>query len=199
MKTFHTVKSLRDFESNIAEEYNAGKIRFPIHLSAGNEQQLLDIFKDAKEGDYFFGQWRSHLHALLAGIPPEEVKRQILTGRSMTICSPEHRFFASAIVAGIIPIAVGVAWQIKCSGGSERVFCFLGDMTAQTGMAMECYNYVKQHDLPIVWIVEDNGKSVCTPTKNVWPEYQGIKPDYYYQWDLSQHYPHAGAGRRIQF
>ena len=115
----------------------------------------------------------------------------------MTVCSPEHHFMASAIVAGCFPIAVGVAWEIKRRGGNERVWIFTGDMAAQTGMAMECYNYAKEHDLPVVWVLEDNGKSVCTETKSVWPEYRGIKPDYYYQWTLP--WPHAGAGRRIQF
>lgn len=192
-------QELIDFETDIGERFNRAEIPYPIHLSRGNEDHLLEIFKDFKEGDYCFSQWRNHYHALLAGIPPEEVRRQIMNGRSMTICSPQYRFFASAIVAGIIPIALGVAWQIKKNGGSERVWCFLGDMTAQTGMAMECYNYAKEHNLPVVWVVEDNGKSVCTLTKDVWPEYRGIKPDYYYQWDLSAHYPHSGAGRRIQF
>ncbi len=194
-----TPDEMTAFELSIAEAFNRKEIPYPIHLSKGNEIQLIEIFKDFHKGDWCFSQWRNHYHALLAGIPPEEVRRQIFAGRSMTVCSPEHRFFASAIVAGIIPIAIGVAWQIKRNCGKERVFCFLGDMTAQTGMAMECYNYAKEHDLPIIFVVEDNGKSVCTITKDVWPEYRGIKPDYYYQWDLSQHYPHSGAGRRIQF
>lgn len=187
------------FEQDIADRYNRAEIPYPVHLSKGNEDNLIDIFQNFKQGDWIFNSWRSHLHALLAGVPPEKVRVAILTGRSMTLCWPEHRMFCSAIVGGIIPIAVGVAWQIKRSGGKERVFCFLGDMTAQTGMAMECWNYAKEHDLPIVWIVEDNGKSVCTPTKDVWPEYRGIQPDYYYQWDLSAHFPHAGAGRRVNF
>jgi pyruvate dehydrogenase E1 component alpha subunit len=194
-----TKQELIDFETSIATAFNNAEIPYPIHLSKGNEDALIKIFKDFKNGDYFFSQWRNHYHALLAGIPPEEVRRQIMAGRSMTVCSPEHRFFSSAIVAGIIPIALGVAWQLKRMGSSNKVWVCIGDMTAQTGIAMECYNYAKEHDLPLVSVVEDNGKSVCTITKDVWPEYRGIKPDYYYQWDLSQHYPHSGAGRRIQF
>lgn len=194
-----TPDELIAFEEDIANRFNRAEIPYPIHLSKGNELQLIEIFKDFRKGDWVFNSWRSHLHALLAGVPPEKVRAAILGGRSMTLCWPEHRMFCSAIVAGIIPIALGVAWQIKHMGGKERVFLFLGDMTAQTGMAMECHNYAKEHDLPVVWIVEDNSKSVCTNTKDVWPEYRGIKPDHYYQWDLSQHYPHSGAGKRIEF
>lgn len=194
-----TVQQLIGFEEDIARRFNNAEIPYPIHLSKGNEQFLIDIFKDFKQGDWTFNSWRSHYHALLAGVPPEKVREAILNGRSMTLCWPEHHMFCSAIVAGIFPIALGVAWQIKRNGGSGKVWIFCGDMSAQTGMAMECHNYAKQHDLPIVWVMENNGKSVCTPTKDVWPNPNGIEPDYYYEWDLSKHYPHSGAGKRIQF
>ena len=50
----HTVESLKAFELDIADEFNAGHIRAPIHLEGGNEQQLLDIFKDIKNDDWVF-------------------------------------------------------------------------------------------------------------------------------------------------
>lgn len=192
-----TAQELIDFEKDIAERYDRAEIPHPIHLSGGNEEYLINIFKDFQQGDWAFSSWRNHYHALLAGVPPEEVRKQILDGKSMTVCSSEYRFMASAIVSGCIPIALGVGWEIKHRGGSERVWLFLGDMAAQTGMAMECHNYAKEHNLPLIFVLEDNGKSVCTITKDVWPEYRGIKPDYYYQWTLP--WPHAGAGKRIQF
>lgn len=198
----YTVQELKDFENTIAESFNCGEIRFPIHLSAGNEQFLIDIFRDFRPGkDWAFNSWRSHLHALLAGVPPEKVRTAIMTGRSMTLCWPEHRMFCSAIVGGVIPIAIGVAWQIKQSGGDEKAYLFIGDMTARTGIAYECITYARLNKLPLVVVVEDNGKSVCTITDEAWGGDAPLpyKPDYYYQWDLSQHFPHSGAGRRIQF
>ena len=186
------------FEKDIGDTFNRGEIRAPIHLSGGNEDQLIEIFKDFRKGDYCFSTWRNHYHALLAGIPSEEVKRQIMVGRSMTVCSPEHNFFSSAIVGGCIPIALGVAWQIKRSGGKEHVWLMIGDMTACTGAAYECSNYAMGHNLPLKIVVEDNGKSVCTDTASVWGgEKPMITPDYYYKWELP--WPHSGAGKRIQF
>lgn len=188
------------FEKYIADKFNAGLIRAPIHLSGGNEDKLISIFKDFKKGDYCFSTWRNHYHALLADIPPEEVKRQIMAGRSMTICSPEHRFFSSAIFAGCCPIALGVAWQIKRSGGNEKVFIFIGDMCGLSGLVHECKKYSTLWGLPLHWICEDNGKSVCTNTKDVWG-YDNVANIPF----LGDHYvyelpwPHAGAGKRIQF
>jgi len=189
------------FEESIAEKYNNAEIPYPVHLSKGNELQLIEIFKDFKQGDWVFNSWRSHLHALLAGVPPEKVREAIFKGRSMTLCWPEHRMFCSAIVGGVIPIAMGVAWQIKRMGGQEHVWLFIGDMTARIGAAYECNNYARWHNLPITFVIENNGKSVCTDTNSVWMEegnlYNNITRSY--NWDLSKHYPHAGAGRRIQF
>lgn len=190
-------EDLISFEADIAAEFNAGKIKAPIHLSGGNEEILISIFQDFRPGDYCFSTWRNHPHALLAGIPPEEVKRQIMAGRSMTVCSPVHRFFSSAIVAGCLPIALGVAWQIKRRGGDETVFCFIGDMTACTGMAHECFNYAKAHALPLRIIIEDNGKSVCTDTASVWGNKRPMIDAEGYEWQLP--WPHSGSGKRINF
>ncbi len=192
-----TGQELIDFENDIAARYDRAEIPYPIHLSKGNESQLIDIFKDFKQGDWAFSSWRNHLHALLAGIPKEEVLRQILAGRSMTVCSPEHHFFSSAIVAGCCPIALGVAWEIKRRRGSEKVWIFVGDMTSQTGIAIECFHYGKRHNLPLVWVCEDNNKSVCTNSREALGGFHNLNWDYHYKWENP--WPHSGAGKRIQF
>ena len=197
-----TAEELIAFEADIAREYDAGHIRAPVHLAGGNEDQLVKIAKEFRAGDYFFSTWRSHYHALLAGIPPEKVKAAIMAGRSITLAWPEHRFLASAIVAGCCPIAVGVAWQIKRTHGKERVWCFLGDMAASTGLAHECFKYADAFDLPIRWVVEINGKSVCTDTRKTWngfADYLMMPPQKttFYHYDLS--WPHSGVGQRINF
>jgi pyruvate dehydrogenase E1 component alpha subunit len=192
-------KDLIAFEKDIAEEFNAGKIKAPIHLSGNNEDVLINIFKDFKPGDWVFSTWRSHYHALLAGVPAQKVKIAIMAGRSMTLCWPDHRFFSSAIFAGCCPIALGVAWQIKRSGGSEKVWLFLGDMAGMSGLAHECANYAYWNKLPMQIVIEDNGKSVCTKTADVWgrPFCHSLGEKYYFKYDLP--FPHSGAGRRIQF
>jgi len=191
------------FEADIASEFNAAKIRAPIHLYYGNEEAIINIFKDVCEDDWVLCSWRSHYQCLLKGVPPEEVKREIMEGRSISLCFPQHRIFSSAIVGGSIPIAVGIALAIKRSGGTNRVHCFMGEMTAETGIAHEAIKYSTNHDLPIRFIVEDNGKSVCTDTRAVWAQevlsHECSKNPrvLYYRYETK--YPHAGAGVRVQF
>jgi pyruvate dehydrogenase E1 component alpha subunit len=110
---------------------------------------------------------------------------------------------SSAIVTGVLPIAVGIAMSIKRDNGTNKVHVFLGEMTSETGLAHECIKYSTNHDLPIRFVIEDNGKSVCTDTREVWNTheltYENSTADniYFYKYDTK--YPHAGAGKRVQF
>lgn len=188
------------FEAEIAAEFNAGRIPYPVHLAGGNEDQLTDIFKQIRSQDWIFCQWRSHYHCLLKGVPREELRAAILAGRSIALCFSAHRVFSSAIAGGHLPIALGVAWEAKREGRDERVYVFYGDMVARMGIYSECNHYAFGFNLPITFIQEDNGKSVCTDTDAVWGSEQNVGAKVkcgYYRYDLL--WPHSGAGQRINF
>jgi pyruvate dehydrogenase E1 component alpha subunit len=198
-----TPEDLIAFETEIAEIFNAGKIHAPVHLYFGNEAQMIGIFSDVKPEDWVFCSWRSHYQCLLKGVPREAVKAEILAGRSISLCFPEYRVVSSAIVGGIIPIAVGAAMGIKRRGEKARVHCFMGEMTSETGIAYECIKYSTNHQLPIRFIVEDNGKSVCTNTRESWNQpvltYENSRHPLVVHYKYQTKYPHAGAGKRVQF
>ncbi len=193
-----TVEELIAFEADIAAEFNAGNIRAPIHLDGGNEQQLIEIFQEVSPDDWVCCSWRSHYKALLAGIPPSEVKAEIMAGRSIALCFPQHRFISSAIVGGILPIALGIAWSIKRNAGKEHVYCFIGDMTARAGMFNECTRYAAGFQLPITFVIEDNMKSVCTDTDKAWG-LVGVPLPIVYVYQYTLPFPHSGAGVRVNF
>ncbi len=176
-----TKQELIDFEADIAQLFEDAQIPSPVHLSKGNEDNLIEIFKNIKSSDWVFSNHRSHYHALLKGIPPEWLKSEILVNRSITVNNTTYNFFSSAIVGGILPIAVGVAMT------GQTVWCFVGDMSAETGIFHECVKYATGHKLPIHFVVEDNGLSVETPTEKVWR--------YSYQREL----PHQGSGKFVIF
>ncbi len=196
------------FETEIATEFNAGEIPYPVHLESGNEEQLIEIFKDVQPNDWIFGSWRLHLKCLLKGVSRETLKEAIRRGESMALRFPKERVYGSAIVGGTVPIALGVALAIKRYKGNSKVWCFLGDMTFRSGIAAECVAYANNFELPITWVVEDNGVSVCTNTSEAWGFSYERGPEsstkvfnlgnircYEYQ----SKYPHAGAGKRVQF
>ena len=204
--------TLISFEEDIANIFNNGQIRSPVHLYYGNEDFMIKIFEDIdKQNDWVCCTWRNHYQALLKDIPQDVVKQNILDGKSMIMSLPQYKFLCSSIVAGIAPIATGIALSIKLQKKKNKVWCWIGDMAAETGVFHESYKYSLNHDLPITFIIEDNMKSVCTPTNVVWhrqtpyylkEQYAGgiLKQDklYYYQYHNTK-YPHSGAGVRVQF
>ena len=198
-----TAVELIAFEEDIAGEFNASKIKAPVHLYHGNEREMIRVFQRVRPEDWVLCSWRSHYQCLLKGVPADEVKSEIMAGHSITLNFPEHRVLSSAIVTGVLPIAVGLGLGIQREGGKERVWCFLGDMTSETGSAHECIKYVQNHELPVHFVIEDNGKSVCTDTRETWGvdtlTYENADNPYvtYYQYETK--YPHAGAGQRVQF
>jgi len=201
-----TKEELIAFETHIAACFDDAQIRAPIHLYNKNEEQMINVFQDHNIGhdDWVLCSWRSHYQCLLKGVPPDELKEAILQGRSISLCFEEYRVLSSGIVTGVLPIATGIALDIKRTGGTNKVYCFMGDMTSETGVAHECIKYARNHKLPIHFIIEDNGKSVCTDTRATWNQekltYEGVNDEYvtYYRYELDK-YPHAGAGKRVQF
>ena len=200
-----TVKQLQNFEDKVAKLFKAGKIRVPIHLSGSldgsYERFLIDLFKGIKPEDYVFCTWRNHMHYLLKGGSKKKLLDEILgkeTGicggkaGSMHIIDHKLRFYSSAIVGGTPAIAVGVAAGIKRKGGSEKVYCFIGDGGADSGHFHEAYRYGVGHVLPIQFIVEDNNRSVCTNQMERWGSFH-----YYGDVTFDSLYPHSGIGEYV--
>ena len=193
-----TPQYLIDFESKVRDTYEAGKIKGPIHLAKNNEEQLIEIFKYISPDDWVFVPWRNHYHALLHGVDPEKLFDSIVEGRSMGTNNLEPNFYASSIVGGIIPLALGAALALKTKGSDRRVWCFVGDMTMETGVFHEAYKYAKKLNLPLQWVVEDNNMSVHTPTEMAWGKKQQVPEGViYYKYEMS--YPHHGTGKWVNF
>ncbi len=194
----YTADDLIRFERCIQQEWEDGNLPYLLHLGGGNEQQLIEIFNEAEEGDWFFCSHRNHFHSLLAGIPMEQVKNNIDTGGSMFSYSRKHRVFSSAILAGNCGIAVGVAMALKQSGSKNRVWCFLGDGAEEQGHFYEAVLYVTGHNLPVEFVIEDNNIQVDT-CKEI---RRGMTLGLLDSWPCVRRYhykpvfPHAGSGSK---
>ena len=193
-----TPQDLIDYENMIVEHWENAKIRGPVHLSNGNEEPLIDIFKRIKTTDWVFSTWRSHYHALLKGMDPKFIENEILAGKSITICNTDEKFYSSAIVGGTLTIALGVAQAIKRDNLDDKVFCFIGDMSFESGIFYEVHKYARNFDLPLYFIVEDNGVSTYTPTDATWNNKRDIPSDVIH-YTYKSKYPHYGSGKWIAF
>lgn len=197
-------------ERELVDLWEAGKIKVPVHFSGGNEDQLIEIFKEVKRDDYLFVSHRHHYHYLLHGGSFESLKRGMLglpdglcTGRagSMGTIDPERNFYSSAIVGGLVNVAVGAAWSLKDSGSSRKVWCFVGDGVLDGGHFWEALQYAEGWDLPIMFVVEDNDRSTCTNKKSR----LGPINSHIFCLTKIKHYsyeptwPHVGTGKYVQF
>lgn len=194
-----TKEELIAFEEEIAQLFNEGKIHSPIHLSKNNEEQLIKIFANIKGTDYVFSTHRSHFHFLLKTGDKEWLKKEILANRSIHINSNKYRFFSSAIVGGICPIAVGVAMGLHITDSPDKVWCFVGDAASRTGIFYESVRYAEGLDLPITFVIENNFYSVNSPTAETWGEKRNGKKCIYYEYQRDPKWAHSGTGEYIKF
>lgn len=219
-------QDLIDFEHRVAVLWENGKINAPIHLSGGNEEQLLNIFEEIKPHDYVFSTHRNHYHALLHGVPAGELMDEICgadhspckgRARSMGFIDCRAKFYSSAIVGGMCSVAVGVAWALKQQGNNDplkidelaskrHVWCFVGDGVLDGGHFWECWQYAESLELPITFIVEDNNRATCSTCKDRGQVFGVIAAQTssnkkmrlrYYEYKPA--WPHVGTGKYVQF
>lgn len=196
-----SINEMINFEKKIAHDYEKAKIKGPIHLTNGNEKFLIEIFQYINKNDWVFSSWRNHYHALLHGVSKNKILQFIYSGKSMSVTSTKPKFFSSSIVGGVISIALGTALALKKKKSKEKVFCFVGDMTAETGVFYEAYKYSQQKKLPLIFVIEDNNLSTNTPTNKVWSrkkfDLNYFKNVIWYKYKNT--YPHHGTGKWVLF
>jgi pyruvate dehydrogenase E1 component alpha subunit len=194
-----TKKDLISFEEEVKIPYENSEITAPIHLSKGNEDQVINIFQYVHPDDWVFSSWRNHYHALLHGVDRSILLKDIIDGRSMSTNCLDPKFYSSSIVAGIIPIALGTAKALKLKKSDKRVWCFIGDMTFETGIFYEAYKYSKNFDLRLQFVVEDNNLSTNTPTDKTWGGIKRDVPDDVIYYSYERGFPHHGTGSWVLF
>ena len=193
-----TSEELIAFESKVRDAYEAGQIKGPIHLAKNNEEQLIEIFQYIHQDDWVFVPWRNHYQAILHGVDKDKLFENICNGNSMHTNNIKPNFYSSSIVGGIIPLAVGSAMALKRKKSKNSVWCFVGDMTMETGIFHEAYKYAKNFELPLQWVVEDNKMSVHTPTDLAWGTLQEVPKDIVH-YSYTSNYPHHGTGKWVNF
>lgn len=195
--TNHTRESLIAFERRVQELWESGELPSLTHLCGGNEGQLLDIFQKVRPYDWVFCSHRAHYHALLKGVSEDRLMGFIQSDRSMFIFDKELRFYQSAILGGTLGVAVGVAKALREQGSCAHVWAFLGDGAAENGALHSASIYATGHDLPVTFVIENNGRQVDTYVETRrGPKHrdcQLISPrilEYHYK----PTWPHAGSG-----
>ncbi len=172
---FKKACEIREAETLIAENYNKGYIRCPVHLSIGQELVPSILFSFHDVNDFAISTHRSHAHYLGKGGSLQRFFDELHglpsgcsggKGGSMHLIDESVGFMGStAIVGNSIPVGVGLAEAQKLSKSKNLTYIFLGDGATEEGVFYESINYAYVRKLPCLFIVENNEYSVYTPLK----------------------------------
>jgi pyruvate dehydrogenase E1 component alpha subunit len=165
---------IRMVEEKIIELYPSDQIQSPVHLSIGQEAVAVGVCSNLNESDWVFINYRGHAFYLAKGGPLPEFFAELMgkvgglskgKAGSMHLASPENGVIgASAVVASTISHAVGAALAAKIQGQKNRVFVSnFGDGAMEQGVFFESLNFASLHQVPVLFLCEDNGLAVHTP------------------------------------
>jgi pyruvate dehydrogenase E1 component alpha subunit len=100
-------------------------------------------------------------------------------GKSTGCCGGRSGYHNSDLKIGLpglggtlgscFPIATGLALSIKYSHTDQVVLGFFGDGAGGRGLLHEAFLMSANWNLPVVWICENNGMAVSTPSNLVYP------------------------------
>ncbi|HEX5023691.1 MAG TPA: pyruvate dehydrogenase (acetyl-transferring) E1 component subunit alpha [Agriterribacter sp.] len=166
MKLLYQMMLIRRFEQKSAELYTKEKIRGFLHLYVGEEAVAVGVMNSLSMKDNILCTYREHGHALVRGVSPGAIMAEMYgkqegcsrgRGGSMHLFDAKTKFFGgNAIVAGHLPVAVGMALAAKKQKKDEITCCFFGEGAAAEGEFHEAMNLATLWSVPVLFVCENN-------------------------------------------
>jgi pyruvate dehydrogenase E1 component alpha subunit len=163
---------IRRFETTALSHYQQGKIGGFLHLYNGQEAVAVGAVSLLGDNDHVITAYRDHGHALAVGMNMNECMAELFgkatgcskgKGGSMHFFAPDKNYWGGhGIVAGQTPLGLGLAYGLKYKGLKGAALCFLGDGAVNQGCFYESLNMAALFDLPVIYIIENNGYSMGT-------------------------------------
>jgi pyruvate dehydrogenase E1 component alpha subunit len=162
-----TMFTIRAFEEKAEELYALGKVHGTMHLSIGQEATAVGASNAVRSGyDYLLNHHRGHGHCIAWGGEVDKMMAEFMgketgycrgRGGSMHIADVErNNLGANGIVAGGIPMSVGVGLSIQLRGTDQVCLVIFGDGAANEGTFHEALNMASIWKLPVIFLCENN-------------------------------------------
>nr|WP_254543125.1 thiamine pyrophosphate-dependent dehydrogenase E1 component subunit alpha [Halomarina sp. BND7] len=176
----------RHYEERLQEEYlegkqpafdiSAGPIPGELHLAAGHEAVAAGVCAHLRDDDAVTATHRPHHVAIAKGVALKRMTAEIF-GRRTGLCKgkgghmhlfdPDVNFACSGIIAEGSPPAVGAALAAKKRNTDGVAVSFVGEGAIDQGGFLESLNLAAVHDLPVVFVIEDNDWAISMPKERV--------------------------------
>nr|WP_276298004.1 thiamine pyrophosphate-dependent dehydrogenase E1 component subunit alpha [Halomicroarcula sp. ZS-22-S1] len=176
----------RHYEERLQEEYlegkqpafdiSAGPIPGELHLAAGHEASGAGVCQHLRDDDTVTAPHRPHHVAIAKGVDLKRMTAEIFgreiglgkgKGGHMHLFDPEVKFACSGIIAEGCPPAAGAAMAAKKRNTDSVAVAFLGEGAIDQGAFLESLNLAAVHDLPVVFVIEDNDWAISMPKERV--------------------------------
>jgi pyruvate dehydrogenase E1 component alpha subunit len=172
LDSYRSMATIRQFEDRVHDEFSTGKIPGFVHLYAGEEASAVGVCAHLDSRDAIGSTHRGHGHCIAKGCDPVGMMKEIYgrrdglcggKGGSMHIADLSKGMLgANGIVGGGSPLVCGAALTAKYLKTGGVAIAFVGDGGSNQGTTLESYNLAKVWNLPVVFVVEDNGYAEST-------------------------------------
>jgi pyruvate dehydrogenase E1 component alpha subunit len=164
---------IRQFEMMALNYYQkGGSMGGFLHLYIGQESVAIGTISLLGENDHVITAYRDHGHALACGMGMNECMAELFgkatgcskgKGGSMHFFAPDKNYWGGhGIVGGQTPLGLGIAFGIKYKGLKGCCLCYMGDGAVNQGAFHESQNLASLWDIPVIYIIENNGYSMGT-------------------------------------
>lgn len=156
---------IRLFEERVTELKLKGLIGGPVHTCIGQEAVSTGVCLALAKEDFIIGNHRSHGHLIAKGTDVKSLMKEVFkgSGKSMHVNDPSIGAICStAIVGSGLPLACGVAFASKYKKDGKITCVFFGDGAANEGTFYESINLASKWQLPVIFVLENNGVAVTT-------------------------------------
>jgi TPP-dependent pyruvate/acetoin dehydrogenase alpha subunit len=172
LAAYRMMRTIREFEDRVHIEFSAGGIPGFVHLYAGEEASAVGICMNLDERDKIASTHRGHGHCIAKGCDLDGMMGEIF-GKASGLCGgkggsmhiadlSKGMMGANGIVGGGPPLICGAALTAKTLKTGGVAVAFMGDGASNQGTTMESFNLAKAWNLPVIFVVEDNGYAEST-------------------------------------
>ncbi|MEQ9463258.1 MAG: thiamine pyrophosphate-dependent dehydrogenase E1 component subunit alpha [Haliea sp.] len=174
-RAYRTMRVIREFEDRIHSENSLGNVPGFIHLSAGQEASAVGVCWNLNREDYISSTHRGHGHTIAKGCDVRAMMHEIFA-RASGLCNGKGGSMhmadigmgmlgANGIVGAGAPLSCGAALAARLRGTDNIAVSFFGDGAYNEGAVLESLNLSKVLNLPIIFVLENNGYGEATPAE----------------------------------
>src|ERR1700736_5999449 len=150
-----------------------------FHVSGMGHEALAAISVQMEPDDYIVPFYRDRALVLGRGVASRQLAIDYFAkakgeshGRQMPShysCAEKHIWSVPTPTGSQLLPACGIAWGIKLDGKNAVVVATVGDAATRQGDFYEAICFAKEKKLPLLFVVEDNGYGISSPTRKINP------------------------------